>query len=392
MSDHSFDVAIVGAGLVGSSLALALRGTGLSIALIEARTPQALPQDASWDNRIYAISPGSASFLEGLGAWVELPAERVARIEAMAIFGDDGTARLDFNAYEAGLGELAYIVESRELQDVLWRQLTAASDVTLFCPGECAALEIADERAQLTLRDGQTIAAKLIVAADGACSWVRSQAGIEAHDKDYRQLGVVANFTTEHPHHGTAYQWFQPEGVLAYLPLPGNRISIVWSVQQDRANELLQLPAAELCERVAQAGKMQLGSLELITPAAAFPLHLIEPRQLVKPRVALIGDAAHQLHPLAGQGVNLGFGDARELAAVLKSRGARDAGDGLLLRRYERARREEILAMALATDGLQGLFNNTQPLLGWARNTGLSMTNRFTWVKHQLVKQALGNY
>lgn len=391
MTDQTFDVAIVGAGLVGSSLALALRGTGLSIALIEARQVQALPHDASWDNRIYAISPGSASFLEGLGAWGELPSERIERIEAMAIFGDDGAARLDFNAYEAGLGELAYIVESRELQAILWRQLAAARELSLFCPGECAALEMRDEAAHLTLRDGRTIAARLIVAADGARSWVRSQAGIDAYDKDYRQLGVVANFATELPHHGTAYQWFQPEGVLAYLPLPGNRISIVWSVQQARANDLLQLTAAELCERVATAGKMQLGKLELITPAAAFPLHLIEPRQLVKSRVALIGDAAHQVHPLAGQGVNLGFGDARELAAVLLSRGARDAGDGLLLRRYERARREEILAMALATDGLQGLFNNAQPLLGWARNTGLAMTNRFTWVKHQLVKQALNN-
>ncbi|MBT9613831.1 MAG: UbiH/UbiF family hydroxylase [Burkholderiales bacterium] len=392
MSDQTFDVAIVGAGLVGSSLALALRGTGLSVALIEARPPPALPHDASWDNRIYAISPGSANFLEGLGTWGELPAERIERIEAMAIFGDDGLARLDFNAYEAGLGELAYIAESRELQAILWRQIVAASDVTLFCPGECAALEIADKAANLTLRDGRTLSAKLIVAADGARSWVRSQAGIEAHDKDYRQLGVVANFTTEHPHHGTAYQWFQPEGVLAYLPLPGNRISIVWSVQQALANELLQLSPAALCERVALAGKMQLGVLELITSPAAFPLHLIEPRQLVKPRVALIGDAAHQVHPLAGQGVNLGFGDARELATVLMNRGARDVGDGLLLRRYERARREEIFAMAVATDGLQGLFNNAQPLLAWARNMGLSMTNRFTWIKHQLVKQALGNH
>ena len=392
MSGQIFDVAIVGAGLVGSSLALALRGTGLSIALIEARPPAALPQDASWDNRVYAISPGSVSFLEGLGAWAEVPTERIARIEAMAIFGDDGTARIDFNAYEAGLRELAYIIESRELQAILWRQLGAARDVTLFCPGECAALELRDEAAHLTLRDGQTIAANLIVAADGARSWVRSQAGIESHDKDYQQLGVVANFATEKPHHGTAYQWFQAEGALAYLPLPGNRISIVWSVQQAFAQELLQLPATELCERVAEAGKLRLGKLELITPTAAFPLHLIEPRQLVKSRVALIGDAAHQVHPLAGQGVNLGFGDARELASVLLNRGMREVGDNLLLRRYERARREEILAMQLATDGLQGLFNNTQPLLAWTRNTGLAITNRLAWIKHQLLKQALGNH
>ena len=392
MSGQIFDVAIVGAGLVGSSLALALRGTGLSIALVEARPPAALPQDASWDNRVYAISPGSVSFLEGIGAWAEVPTERIARIEAMAIFGDDGTARIDFNAYEAGLRELAYIIESRELQAILWRQLGAARDVTLFCPGECAALELRDEAAHLTLRDGQTIAANLIVAADGARSWVRSQAGIESHDKDYQQLGVVANFATEKPHQGTAYQWFQAEGALAYLPLPGNRISIVWSVQQAFAQELLQLPATELCERVAEAGKLRLGKLELITPTAAFPLHLIEPRQLVKSRVALIGDAAHQVHPLAGQGVNLGFGDARELASVLLNRGMREVGDNLLLRRYERARREEILAMQLATDGLQGLFNNTQPLLAWTRNTGLAITNRLAWIKHQLLKQALGNH
>ena len=392
MSGQTFDIAIVGAGLVGSSLALALRGTGLSIALIETRPPGALPQDERWDNRVYAISPGSVSFLAGLGAWGELPAERIARIEAMTIFGDDGTAHIDFNAYEAGLGELAYIVESRELQAVLWRQLAGADDVTLFCPSECAALELREEAVHLTLHDGQTIKASLIVAADGAHSWVRSQAGIEAHDKDYQQLGVVANFTTEKPHQGTAYQWFQPEGALAYLPLPGNRISIVWSVQQAIAQELLQLSAAALCERVAEAGKQHLGKLEQITPTAAFPLHLMEPRQLVKPRVALIGDAAHQVHPLAGQGVNLGFGDARELAAVLSNRGMREVGDGLLLRRYERARRAEILAMQFATDGLQGLFNNAQPLLAWTRNTGLALTNRLAWVKHQLLKQALGNH
>lgn len=388
MSRQTFDIAIVGAGLVGSSLALALRGTGLSVALIEAHPPQALPQDVSWDQRIYAISAGSANFLDELGIWGEMQKARMARIEAMAIFGDDGQSRLDFNAYEAGLGELAHIVESRELQAALWRALTA-SKISLFCPGACAALEIGEEAAALTLADGQVISAELIVAADGARSWVRSQAGIEAHDKDYQQLGVVANFATELPHHGTAYQWFQPEGVLAYLPLPGNRISIVWSVQQAIANELLQLAPTDLCERVAQAGKMQLGKLELMTPAAAFPLHLIEPRQLVKARVALIGDAAHQVHPLAGQGVNLGFGDARELAAVLTHRGAHVVGDYLLLRRFERARREEILAMQLATDGLQGLFNNAQPELAWARNTGLAITNQFAWVKHQLVKQAI---
>ena len=391
MTAQTFDVAIVGAGLVGSSLALALRDSGLSVALVEARAPQALPEDASWDNRIYAISSGSAQFLEQLGIWQALDAQRMTRVEAMAIFGDDGQSRLDFNAYEAGLGQLAYILENRLLQAALWRALEAAPQVHLFCPASCAALAIATDAARLSLDDGTEIPAKLIVAADGAHSWVRQQAGIKAHDKDYRQLGVVANFATALPHQGTAFQWFQPEGVLAYLPLPGNRISIVWSLQEDLAQGLLQCAPAELCARVAEAGKQRLGALELLTPAAAFPLHLIEPDVLTRPRIALVGDAAHQVHPLAGQGVNLGFADAKALAGVLAARGPRDCGDVYLLRRFARARREEILAMQLVTDRLQNLFNQPRPMLGWVRNVGLAATNRLTWIKQQLLKQALGN-
>jgi 2-octaprenylphenol hydroxylase len=389
MTIQTFDVAIVGAGLVGSSLALALRDSGLSVALVEARAPQALPDDGAWDSRIYAISPGSAQFLAQLGVWPALDASRISRVEAMAIFGDDGRARLDFSAYEAGLGQLAYIAESRLLQAALWDALHAAAHVSVFCPAACAALDIAADAARLTLEDGTRISAQLIVAADGARSWVRRQAGIPARDKDYRQMGVVANFATELPHQGTAFQWFQPEGVLAYLPLPGQRISIVWSLQQELAQALLQLPPADLCARVAEAGRMRLGALALLTPPAAFPLHLIEPEVLMQARVALVGDAAHQVHPLAGQGVNLGFADAKALAGVLAARGQRDCGDVYLLRRFARARQEEILAMQIVTDGLQGLFNRAQPMLGWVRNTGLAATNRLGWLKQQLLKHAL---
>ena len=388
---HDFDVAIVGGGLVGTALALSLRDAGLRIALVEARAPQALPEDASWDNRIYAISPGSAQFLEQLGIWSALPVERLSRIEAMAIYGDNGYAQLDFNAYEAGLGQLAYIVENRQLQDQLWRALEAAPQVSLFCPASCAALEIEADAAHLRLEDGTTLSAKLVIAADGAHSWVRQQAGIQAGDKDYRQLGVVANFATTLSHQGTAYQWFRPDGVLAYLPLPGNRISIVWSLHSALAQDLLALSPSAFAERVAEAGGMRLGALELISPVAAFPLHLIETQALVRARVALVGDAAHQVHPLAGQGVNLGFADAQVLAEVLAARGPRDCGDLLLLRRYARARREEILAMQVVTDGLQRLFAQPQPMVGWIRNAGLATTNRLSWLKQQLLKQALGH-
>ena len=391
MATQTFDVAIVGAGLVGSSLALALRDSGLRIALVEARAPQALPDDDSWDNRIYAISPGSAQFLEQLGIWPTLDAQRMTRVEAMAIYGDAGVAQLNFNAYEAGLGQLAYMVENRLLQAAMWRALAVTPQVQLFCPAACAALAIEADAARLSLEDGTEISAQLIIAADGAHSWVRQQAGIQAHDKDYQQLAVVANFSTSMPHRGTALQWFQAEGVLAYLPLPGNRISIVWSLQEHLAQALLQLSPTELSARVAKAGEQRLGALELLTPAAAFPLHLIEPACLIKPRIALVGDAAHQVHPLAGQGVNLGFADAKALASVLAERGLLDCGDVYLLRRYARARREEVLAMQLLTDGLQNLFNRSWPMLGWVRNAGLTATNRLGWLKQQLLKQALGN-
>jgi 2-polyprenylphenol 6-hydroxylase len=390
VTQTTFDVAIVGAGLVGAALALALRDTGLSVALLDARAPQPLPQDASWDSRVYAISPGSVAFLDALGVWADLPRARLTQVEAMRIFGDDALSELDFSAYDVGHAALAWIVESRLLQEALWQALQAAPHVSLRVPAEPAALTIDAQSAQITLASGEALHARLVVAADGARSWARAQAGIEAHDKDYDQLGVVANFATERAHGGTAFQWFQPEGVLAYLPLPGNQISMVWSLQTALAQELMALPPQTLCERVAQASGQRLGKLELITPPAAFPLHLIEPRQLTKPRVALVGDAAHQVHPLAGQGVNLGFGDAQALAQALRTRGPRDCGDVLLLRGYERARREEILAMALVTDGLQGLFNRTGSGLGWLRNIGLTLTNRAGWLKNQLIKHALG--
>ena len=386
------DVVIVGGGLVGAAMALALRDAAVSVALVEARAPQAVPDDASWDNRMYAISPGSAQFLEQLAIWQTLPAQRLTRVEAMAIYGDNGYARLDFNAYEAGLGQLAYIAENRVLQDGLWRALEAAQHVRLFCPASCVAVTVDAEAVQLRLDNGTEICAKLIIAADGAHSWVRQQAGIAVDDKDYRQCAVVANFTTSLPHQSTAYQWFRPEGVLAYLPLPGNRISIVWSLQETLAHDLLQLAPDALAERVAEASGHHLGALRLISSVATFPLHLIETHAMTQARVALVGDAAHQVHPLAGQGVNLGFADAKGLAGVLAARGERDCGDAYLLRRYARARREDILAMQVVTDGLQRLFNQPQPMVGWVRNAGLAATNRLPWLKQQLLKQALGNY
>ncbi len=388
-----FDVVIIGGGLVGASLAAALKHNGLTLALVESQ-PQLMPGNAlaspeDWDSRIYAISPGSRSFLEQSGAWSLLDASRIAKVEAMRVFGDTG-AELEFGAYQMGVAELACILENRALQYALWQVLQTQENLTLFHPAHCGELKFDDEAATLVLEDGRTLKAKLVVGADGRDSWVRKQAGISAAPVDYQQHGVVANFNTDKPHRGIAYQWFQPDGILALLPLPGNRVSMVWSVSPGQSAELLALTHEELGAKVAAAAQHTLGSMRVITPPAAFPLRLLVLPQIIAARCALIGDAAHNMHPLAGQGVNTGFRDARQLAQILVERGAQhDCGDAQLLRRYQRKRKEDIYAMQAATYGLKHLFNNDIPLLRAARNLGLNATNRFITLKKMLMQHAL---
>ncbi len=383
----NFDVVIIGGGLVGASLAVALRDSGLALALVESR---GAPEPAAgWDSRIYAISPGSRSFLERSGVWSLLDPGRIAPVETMRVFGDTG-AELEFSAYQIGVAELACILENRALQHALWQGLQQQENLTLLHPATCAALRLAGKAAELTLEDGRTLSAKLVVGADGQNSWVREQAGISAAPVDYQQLGVVANFACELPHRGIAYQWFQPDGILALLPLPGNQVSMVWSVRPEQSARLLALTHDELCAQVAAASQYMLGKLKIITAPAAFPLRMLTLPRIVAPRLALAGDAAHNIHPLAGQGVNMGFRDARQLARVLIERGAQnDCGDAHLLRRYERKRKEDIYAMQATTYGLKHLFNNDAPLLSTVRNLGLSAVNLITPLKKMLVQHAL---
>jgi 2-octaprenylphenol hydroxylase len=385
-----FDLLIVGGGLVGASLAAALRNAGVSIALVEAQPRTAVPADESWDSRVYAIGPGSAAFLDECDAWQRVEPARIERIEEMQIWGDDAASRLDFSAYDAGLRELAYVVESRLLQQALWSALEGSPAVRVFCPARCAALELNAGHAELTLTDGIKLRARLVVAADGGESWVRAQAGIATSARRYRQTGVVANFHAEKAHRGIAFQWFRRDGVLALLPLPGNRVSMVWSCNDELATRLLALSAPALEAELCQASHAALGALATITPPAGFPLRMQRARSLIGPRVALVGDAAHNVHPLAGQGVNLGFRDARELARVISGHGAReDCGDRFLLRRYERARSEDILAMQLATDGLQRLFASSGRWIARLRNFGLRATGGWSQLKNFLVWQAV---
>ncbi|HSB49495.1 MAG TPA: UbiH/UbiF family hydroxylase [Burkholderiales bacterium] len=379
---------IIGGGLVGLALARALEASGLSLALIEPQPP-APPPGAGWDSRVYALSPGSAAFLEACGAWQRLAPERIARIERMRIYGDDPGARLEFSAYDAGLRELAFIVENRRLQHALL-EAARGQDLSVHCPAGWTALEYHDDRVTVRLDDGAELTARLLIGADGAESRVRAHAGIAVRASDYRQLGVVANFECERPHQDVAFQWFMRDGVLALLPLPGNRVSMVWSVAEERGRRLLAAAKPALASEVEAASGGVLGALKVVTPAAGFPLKLQRVTQFTRPRLALVGDAAHNVHPLAGQGVNLGFRDARVLAGVLKDRGPQaDCGDHLLLRRYERARKEDVLAMQVATDGLQKLFNNEGVLLGRVRNLGLTLVDRQPWLKSFLVHRAV---
>jgi ubiquinone biosynthesis UbiH/UbiF/VisC/COQ6 family hydroxylase len=319
-----------------------------------------------------------------------MPEARVMPVESMRIFGDSAASRLEFDAYDAGLRELAFIVENRALVTALWETLAAADHVEAFQPATCASILWEREHACLTLADGRALRAQLVIGADGGESWVRRQAGIAARTHDYDQIGVVANFECERPHDGTAFQWFRDEGVLALLPLAGDRTSMVWSTGTRHARELMALGAGELCGVVEGASGRSLGALRLITPAAGFPLKRQRVERLVEPRVALVGDAAHIVHPLAGQGLNLGLRDVRELAAVLASRGpVSDCGDYGLLRRYERARKEDILALEMTTDGLQKLFASPAVWLAGLRNLGLTLVNAQAPLKNLLIRHAV---
>lgn len=380
----TYDALIIGGGLVGAAMAVALKRRNRRVALLEIRPPatDAAKLENGWDARIYAISPANRQLLQSLNAW---PSEsRIQAVQRMDVRGDNG-GRIEFAAADIHAERLTSIAENRWLLAALWQQIEAL-DIPVITEA-AAKIDTGIEAATLTLANGDTLQTRLIIGADGANSWVRAQAGMAVKENAYGHHGVVANFRTEHDHGGTAYQWFKNGEVLAYLPLPDRKISIVWSTAEQE--KLTSLAPEDLAAAVTAQGGSVLGKLSPLSPAFAFNLILRRPETTVAQRIMLIGDAAHTIHPLAGQGVNLGFGDVIEFAEI--SENAADLGAHQLLKRYAQNRLEPVRTMQLGCDGLFHLFGEqTLPALPWLRNTGLNLVNAAAPLKHRLIKHAMG--
>ena len=390
MSEH-YDVVIAGGGMVGAALACALGGSVLRVAVLEGAQPS-LPGPEP-DLRVSAISRASQRIFQAVGAWQSIVGQRVAPYREMRVWDAAGPGHIHFDSAAIGEPLLGWIIENRIIQTVLLERAGEFDNITLYCP---AVLElIGDEREQhihLQLADGRSCYTRLLVGADGANSKVRHLAGIATSGWSYQQQGLVATVATEQPHRETAWQRFLPTGPLAFLPLYDGRCSIVWSTHTEQADRLLALDEEAFALELAEDFQWRLGAINKVGPRAAFPLRLQHAQRYVKPRIALVGDAAHVIHPLAGQGVNLGLLDAATLAQVLQEAEAQDRDPGSLqvLRRYERWRKGENLLMMGAMDAFKRVFGSSLAPLRLLRNAGLNLTDSLTPVKNLIVRRAMG--
>ncbi len=387
----NYDIVIVGGGMVGCALACALGDAALKVALLD-RAPAAVPGEG-YDLRVSAMTLASQAFFENVGAWEGMTRRRVSPVREMQIRDAGGSGSIHFDAAEIGEACLAWIIENSVIQTALVERLHQFTNVHYLCPVEIADIDVADDGAGVTLEDGRRLRARLLVGADGAGSAVRRAAGIETQSLDLGQKGIVATVTTEKPHGQVARQRFLVTGPLAFLPLDEpHTCSIVWSADTVRADQLLALDDAAFITELQQAFSESLGKIQTIGPRAGFPLALSHARAYTAGHVALVGDAAHTVHPLAGQGVNLGFLDAAALAEVLLDAVAKqkDIGAHAVLRRYERWRKGDNLAMISVTGGFRYLFGNDLPGVNQLRNLGLDLTNAATPVKNFIMRRASG--
>ena len=394
-SEHfSVDVVITGAGMVGLTLANLLCKQGKTIAIIDRNEITAFKENQDYQSRVTAVSPGSQAIFEYVGAWSAMQAKRVSPFQHMHVWDEEGKSNIHFNANDLDRANLGHIVENFVIQTSLHEILQKQGNVEWFLPEHIRKVNAFQEHAEVELDSGTVISAKLVVGADGGRSTVRNLAEIAYTEKSYQQMGLVALIETEHPHENTAWQRFLSTGPLALLPLGSTQknqkmCSVVWSVSEDYADKLMKLNEHEFADALTQASEMQLGNLTLKSKCAAFPLISGQAESMVQPRIALMGDAAHALHPLAGQGANLGFTDAAVLADVLEQ-AERDIGSLKVLRKYERARVGETQIMQSAMDAFVAAFGSSNGAMVTARNAALRTADSIQPVKKFFMRHAMG--
>lgn len=390
---QSVDVAIVGGGMVGLAVACGLQGSGLRVAVLEQHVPQPLAADAAPQLRVSAINAASEKLLTRLGVWSDIVARRACCYHGMEVWDKDSFGRIEFDDQSMGYSHLGHIVENSEIHYALWQKAQRSPDITLLAPAEIQQVAWGENEAFLTLKEGAMLTARLVIGADGANSWLRNKADIPLTFWDYRHHALVATIRTQEAHGAVARQAFHGEGILAFLPLSDPHLcSIVWSLSPQEAERMQQASVDEFNQALNIAFDNRLGLCSVESERQTFPLTGRYARQFAAHRLALVGDAAHTIHPLAGQGVNLGFMDAAELIDGLKrlQRQGKDIGQYLYLRRYERSRKHSAAMMLAGMQGFRELFAGENPAKKLLRDIGLKLADTLPGVKPQLIRQAMG--
>lgn len=390
MADRPFDLIIVGGGMVGMALACSLGGSRLKVAVIDSHRAAGLWPRADYDIRVSALTRASQHLFEAVGAWDGMVVRRVTPYQRMAVWDASGSGHIDFDAADIGEPDLGHIVENSVILEALLERAAAFDNVELIAPAEVARFDYLPDSVVLTLADGGRLTASLIVGADGTNSWVRDQAGITTSGWSYHQEALVATVRGSLGHRSTAFQRFMPDGPLALLPLPEGYSSVVWSTNPEQAAWLMGLDDVAFLAELQSSFGEAVGTLESVGPRGRFPLALQHANRYVAERVVLVGNAAHAIHPLAGQGLNLGISDVGALAELLVEVGADDCGDQRRLRRYERWRKGDNLTMMAAMDGIKRLFGSDATTLGLLRNLGLNLVDHSGPFKNGIMRRAMG--
>lgn len=387
------EIGVIGNGAVGKTAALGFAQAGFRVTLLcpSEASISARKMSLELDTRVFALNHTAKNLLTKLKVWDALDLQRIAPIESMKVF-DGAAATLSLDAYTAHQTELAWIVEDQNINQALDSALRFTPNITMVAG---KAVTMSTDFSELTLDNGKTLRAELWVGADGAHSWLRNQTESGLDYRSYEQRGVVANFSCAKPHHNVAHQWFLGEqGIIALLPLPGQQVSLVWSAPNALATTLCTENPHQLAQQVMQYCVELLGELVPLPPqrVQSFPLHFIRPHSMIGPQFALVGDAAHVVHPLAGHGLNLGFGDVTTLLETVAQRESwRSCGDARVLQRYARARKEDVLLMQFATDGLARLFGSSFAPVKTVRHMGMNLVNKLPFLKKELIRQAMGH-